>query len=439
MLINTKYEIEIADGKFVDFHGIKKESKNEFLRITLENGNHIDCSTDHIFIVGNKNITANSLSIDGGYLSTIDGDYYITNIEHIQGDVELFDIVESGDDFFYVSNGIINHNCSFLGSGDNFISEEYLQRIEEKEIQVPLRQEYMDFNMWIYEDPIDTEEYVMILDVSSGHGEDFSTINILKKITTYEEKTITKNNKTKKVNIPKNKVYQVAEYYGKVKPNELGEIAYVYGKKYNNAFCVIDITGGYGTNTIERLIEIGYDNIYYSEISHKPTRDKLYGYIKQGKKTLPDGSIVDVDLVPGFYIAQNRGSILIELQRSINLSDCVIRSSRLLTELKTFVTVGGSRVADHKRTFHDDSIMGFALGLYVIDFEYSKYKTDPERTKKMLDAIVVIGSDDLDTVEMKRKKEKELNEYNKNTKSPDYRVSRNNPYGANSWLFKGIK
>jgi len=140
MLINNKYEIEIANGNFVDFHGIKKELKNEYLRITLENNNFIECSTDHIFIVGNKNITANSLSTEGGYLTTIDGDFFITKIEKFNQEIELFDIIESGDDFYYLSNGIVSHNCSFLGSGDNFIAEEYLKRIEEHEIEVPLRQ-----------------------------------------------------------------------------------------------------------------------------------------------------------------------------------------------------------------------------------------------------------------------------------------------------------
>lgn len=326
--------------------------------------------------------------------------------------------------------------CSFLGSGDNFIAEEYLKRIEEHEIQVPLRQENTDFNVWIYEDPIPGEEYVISIDASSGHGEDFSSFNIEKKKEIIEEKIITKNGSTKKIKIRRNIIHQVAEYYGKLKPNELAEISYVYGRKYNDALAIIDVTGGYGVNTVERLLEIGYENVYHSEIVHKPTRDRLSGYIKKGKKTLSDGSIVDVDLIPGFHIGSNRGSILIELQRAINLRDCVIRSTRLLNELKTFVTVPGSRVADHKRSFHDDSLMGFALGLYVINFDLAKYKTDPERDKKMIDSIIVVTSNNQQLNH--EKKLEEFNNRNNNTKTPDYRVSRHNPYGANAWLFKNL-
>src|SRR5690606_28013834 len=111
--------------------------------------------------------------------------------------------------------------CSFLGSGDNFIAEEYLKRIQDNEIKTPIRQEYLDLNMWIWEDPIIGEDYIMAIDASPGHGEDNSTINILKTIEIIEEKVVTKNGKTKKVKIKRHRVEQVAEYYGKVTPQML--------------------------------------------------------------------------------------------------------------------------------------------------------------------------------------------------------------------------
>ena len=109
---------------------------------------------------------------------------------------------------------------------------------------------------------------------------------------------------------------------------------------------------------MQKLIELGYSSIHYAEVLHKPSRDRLQGYIKQGQKVNTDGSIVYVDLVPGFFIGNNRASVVLELQRAIHMEDVIIRSSRLYDELKTFVTVPGVRVADHKRSFHDDSIMG---------------------------------------------------------------------------------
>jgi len=320
--------------------------------------------------------------------------------------------------------------CSFLGSGDNFIAEEYLKRIQDFEVKTPIRQEYNDKNMWIWEDPQIGEDYIMSIDASPGHGEDNSTINIVKTIEIIEEKVITKNGTSKKVKIKKHKTEQVTEYYGKVTPQMLAEIAYQYGRAYNNAYTVIDITGGYGVQCVEKLIEIGYENIHYAEVTHKPSRDRLSGYIKKGRKAMADGSIINVDLIPGFFIGSNRASVVLELQRAIHLEDVVIRSIRLLNELKTFVTVAGNRVADHKRTFHDDSIMGLSIGLYVLNFDLAKYKESKGITEKMLNAI--INNNDISDIG------KKADIKNRPMISPNS-TSPLNPYGANAWLFNGVK
>jgi hypothetical protein len=331
--------------------------------------------------------------------------------------------------------------CSFLGSGDNFIAEEFLKRIQDEEILPPKKQEYVDKNMWIWEDSIIGEDYIMALDASPGHGEDNSTLNMLKTVEVIEEKVITKNGKTKKVKIRRHKVEQVAEYYGKVTPQMLAEIALIYGKAYNNAYCVVDITGGYGVQTIEKLLEYGYENIHYAEVTHKPSRDRLQGYIKKGQKTMADGQILNVDLIPGFFIGGNRASVVLEMQRAIHLKDVIIHSVRLLNELKTFVTVAGNRVADHKRSFHDDSIMGLSIGLYVLNYDMRRYKQSKGITEKMINAIITNN----DIGEIRKRIAtgntltiRDTTVKNKPMISPNS-VSPLNPYGANAWLFDGLK
>ena len=328
--------------------------------------------------------------------------------------------------------------CSFLGSGDNFIAEEYLLRIQEHEILVPIKQEYMDLGMWIWEDPILGEDYIIGIDASPGHGEDSSTINILKVKQIIEEKLITKGDKVKKAKIRRNKVYQVAEYMGKIVPQVLAEVAYQFARRYNNAYVVVDITGGYGVQTVEKLLEFGYENVHYAEVTHKPSRDRLQGYIKKGQKTMADGASVNVDLIPGFFIGNTRSSVVLEMQRAIHMEDVIIRSFRLLNELKTFVTVPGNRVADHKRSFHDDSIMGLAIALYVLNYDMARYKQSKGVTEHMLNAIMTVN----DFAEMDKRMNsgntKTVNFKNKPMISPDS-VSPLNPYGVNSWLFDGLK
>jgi hypothetical protein len=428
MLINTDFEILNSSGEFVDFAGISKTKKDIAYKITLENDDTIIVSEDHVFIAGNVNVFVKSIVPYVSYLTTTDGDFFVKSIEIVDG-CDFYDVIDT-ENAEYFANNILNHNCSFLGSGDNFIAKEYLKRIQDNEILPPIRQEYVDNNMWIWEEPVVGENYIMAMDASPGHGEDFSTLNMLKTVEIIEEKVINKNGKIKKVKIKRHKVEQVAEYYGKISPQLLAEIAYQYGKRYNNAYAVIDITGGHGVHTVEKLLEIGYDNVHHAEITHKPTRDRLQGYIKKGQKTMSDGAISAVDLIPGFYIGNNRPSILLEMQRAIHLEDVIIRSSRLLSELKTFITVPGNRVADHKRTFHDDSIMGLAIGLFVLNFDMAKFKQNRGINEKMIKGILTLN--DID----------EIGKNIKNLKKPMFdRDEANplNPYGANSWLFKEIK
>jgi len=318
--------------------------------------------------------------------------------------------------------------CSFLGSGDNFIAEEYIKRIEDEELKTPIQEEWEDKGMWIWKKPVEGAQYVIANDVSSGHGEDFSTVNILELYDVTETINIVENGITVAKKVKKRKIEQVAEYVGKVTPQGLAEIIYYYGKMYNMAYCVIDVSGGYGVSTVEKLIEFGYKNLHYSEIQHKPTRDRMASYVKISEKEVAPGVFVKVDLIPGFMIGNNRAMVLQEMERCVRMKDVIVRSRRLTSEFKTFVTVPGPRLADHKRSFHDDDIMGFSIGVYVISFDMFKSAQSAEKTKKMLDAILVVSNIDEHLQEDEIRKRE----------APDVRHHAN-PYGAHSWLFKNLK
>jgi hypothetical protein len=323
--------------------------------------------------------------------------------------------------------------CSFLGSGDNFIAQEHIQRIEQEEMIDPIRKEYVDKNMWIWEDEIEDANYIQVIDASAGHGEDFSTVNIFKVIEEQSMKAVNRNGKIKMRKVKRKIAEQVAEYYGKVSPQVLADIAYQYGVKYNMAYTVIDVTGGYGTYSAEKLLDLGYENVHYSEVANKGIENRLLPYVKTISKTLPNGVVQKLDLVPGFFIGNNRPSVLIEMERSVRMKDVIIRSSRMVDEMKTFVTVEGSRMADHKRSFHDDSLIGMGVGVYVLNFDMDSYGFDKEKTKKILDAFMKLNNDE---IVIKQEKDKYNNTLD--SKRPDFRVSRNNPYGANAWLFNGL-
>lgn len=318
--------------------------------------------------------------------------------------------------------------CSFLGSGENLVAEQYIKRIEDDEKRDPIVTEWEDKGMYIFKEPEEKGEYVIGVDVSSGHGDDFSAVNILEINEVSEEISVVEKGVAVKKKIKRRKIEQVAEWVGKVSPQQLAEIVYGYGKRYNNAYVVIDVSGGWGSGTLEKLIEFGYplESIHYFECQHKPTRDRFNSYAKTSQKEITPGNYVKVDLIPGFMIGQNRASVLQEMERAVRMQDVIIRSSRMTSEFKTFNIVGGSRFAEHKRSFHDDDIMSLSIAIYVISFNFYKSKESAEKTKKMLDAIMVLNLEDqnLQPEEIKRRE------------ASDVRYHAN-PYGQDGWVFGG--
>lgn len=314
--------------------------------------------------------------------------------------------------------------CSFLGSGGNFIAEEDVKRVEEQDTKNPISEEWEDKAFFVWEAPVPNAQYIMSIDVAAGTSEDFSTIIINKALELNEDIVIMKDGIPTKTKRLRNKLEQVAEYQGKCTPQQLAYIAYAFGTRYHDAYCVVDITGGLGLGTVEKLFELGYMNIHYSEIQHKPSRDRLSNWVKTVKKEVSPGVFAPVDMIPGFLIGSNRGLLLYELERGVRMGDLIIRSRRLTSEFKTLENKGGSRVAEHKRSYHDDLVFAEALGAYVFFFNYFKTKSNVEKTKAMLEAIMVVNSSNNMPDEQKHRQ----------TDAPN-----DSPYGAYGWMFKNIR
>jgi hypothetical protein len=326
--------------------------------------------------------------------------------------------------------------CSFLGSGDNYIAAEFLENIENNQLTEPIRTEYNDNNLWIFEEEEIDSEYIMGIDVSSGHGDDFSSINMLKVEKTIVEKIRTKEDgKIKKIRQNKYEITQVAEYYGKITPKNLAELAFQIGTRYNSAYCVIDLGNGDGASVSTELIDMGYQNIYYGPIKLKMAREVFGNYIKRENHKNPDGSMTLVDLLPGVLINEKRATIFSYFQSSIYNKYTNIKSKRLYDELKTFINVGGARICDHRKGAHDDSICSFALAIYVLYTDDRRNKNNKAETMKMLDTLIAINSPKVISGGTKNNIKKQINtafNMGGNPFNP-------NPYFQYSWMFKDLK
>lgn len=236
---------------------------------------------------------------------------------------------------------------NFLGSGDNVIPPDTIEIIKERMIEDP-KEKYMAGQMWVWNEPKKGHRYIMGVDVSRGDSEDSSSICIVD-FDTRE---------------------QVAEYLGKIPPDELADVCFKWGTMYS-AFTVVDITGGMGVATVRKLQELGYKDLYVDGIN---AFDKWSWNPKAHEK------------MPGLSFNNKRTQIVAAFEESLR-HNFVVKSTRLLNEMNTFVYINGK--ADHMKGHHDDLIMAMAMCVYVGEFSFSLLKKSEESTKALLEGWTV--------------------------------------------------
>jgi hypothetical protein len=234
--------------------------------------------------------------------------------------------------------------CDFLGSGDGVIPGDVQENIAKNMIRVPI-EKYMQGTFWQWKEPVQGHRYIMGVDVSRGDSEDFSSISIVD----FDERE------------------QVAEYIGKIPPDDLAAVAYKWGILYN-AFIVIDITGGMGVATSRKLQEMNYKNLYIDGINTQ----NIWEYNKKA-----------MDKIPGISFNNKRTQIVAAFEEQLR-KGFAVRSSRLLNELNTFVYINGR--PDHMKGSHDDAIMSLSMALYAGDTCFNQLQKSENANKAMLES-----------------------------------------------------
>ncbi len=233
---------------------------------------------------------------------------------------------------------------AFLGSGDNVIPVDTIERIKTEDIREP-EEMFVGNQMWIWKKPVEGHRYILGCDVSRGDAEDFTSIVIID----FDSRE------------------QVAEYLGKIPPDLAADIIYKWGSMYK-AYVVTDITGGMGVATSRKLQELGYKDLYVEGMN---TADKWKYNPNAGTKT------------PGLAFNNKRTQIVASFEEALR-HKFVIRSKRLLNELYTFVYINGK--PNHMKGKHDDLIMAIAMALYVGENSFSQLHKADSMTKAMLES-----------------------------------------------------
>jgi hypothetical protein len=348
---NTKYEILSPNG-FVPFEGVQKLSKKT-REIVFDAGITLRASHNHkIYDFEGNEILTKDLQI-GQKIKSKDGFLIVGNIIEHDYETDVYDVINAGYNNLYYTNGIISHNCNFLGSGDNVFDSNLLQKIRENYLEEP-KMKMLGNSLWIWKEPVQGHRYVMGGDISRGDSEDFSSMQIID-FDTRE---------------------QVAEFVGKLPPDTMAEICFKWATLYS-AFVVIDITGGMGVATSRKMQEMGYKNMYVDGID-------------MGNKWKYDPKALDK--IPGLNFNNKRVQIIAAFEEAMR-HDFKIYSNRLFNEMNTFIYVNGR--PDHQKGHHDDLIMSIAMAIYVAESSFSSLTKVTEQAKAMLNSWSVSNNENV--------------------------------------------
>ena len=223
-------------------------------------------------------------------------------------------------------------DCDFSTSGDIVFYSEWIEFIQQTTIQKPLERRGVDQNLWVWESPDYSREYMVTADVARGDGKDFSACHV--------------------IDIETNT--QVAEYKGQLPPKEFGYFLTGLATEYNNAMLVVE-NANIGWATLDAIRERGYRNLYQSPKTDKMTAES-YLRVYEGNS----------EMVPGFTMSMRTRPLCINKFREfVGDKSVTIRSRRLLEEMKVFVWRNGRPEA--QRGYNDDLVMSFGIGMFLRD------------------------------------------------------------------------
>jgi hypothetical protein len=249
---------------------------------------------------------------------------------------------------------------SFLASGDNVVSPEIIEYYNQTFIEDPIQKTGVDNNVWIWGHPDYTRVYLLVGDVGRGDAEDYSAFHIL------DLETLS----------------QVAEYQGKISTADFGNLIVEYGTKYNDALVVVE-NNGIGWAVIQKILDRAYKNLFYTEQKINVVDESKMHKINNRLHRL------EMKSVPGFTTNMaTRPAIISKMVEFFDDRSVIIKSKRLLNELRTFIYKDGKPQAASKN-YHDDLVMALAILLWVRDTALRLQGIRTALTKKALDSIKV--------------------------------------------------
>ena len=198
-------------------------------------------------------------------------------------------------------------DCDFLTSGTTVIEGMILENCRETMVRDPIERRGIDSNVWIWEPPNYTKNYVVCADVGRGDSADYSAFHV----------------------IDVENVEQVAEYKGRINTKDFGNMLVSISTEYNDALLIIE-NNNIGWATIQQVIDREYPNLFYTS--------KDLRYVDVQHQLNNRYRAVEKNMVAGFSTTtRTRPLIIAKLEEYFRDESVVVHSSRLIDELFTFI------------------------------------------------------------------------------------------------------
>ena len=227
-------------------------------------------------------------------------------------------------------------DCDFTTSGNTVMDVDLLNYYEKTFLRDPLEKRGIGGDLHIWEYPDYTRNYMITADVARGDSKDFSAFHIMD----IEE------------------CKQIASFKGQIGTKEFGHMLVSIATEYNNALLVVE-NANIGWNTIQVVIDKGYQNLYYSPKGDAASNADAFlakGY-----------DITDTTkMVPGFTMSMKTRPLTIgKLDAYLRDKAILIQGKRTLEEMRTFIWKNGR--AEAQGGYNDDLVMSLATACYVRD------------------------------------------------------------------------
>jgi len=320
----------LSTSGFSNFNGIQKVKRNLYQHIIFDDKSEIKTSINHPF--GKDKILARNVKV-GDYLSS----KKVLYNELVNEKIFLYDPINVEKENLYITNGVVSHNCEFLGSVNTLINP---SKIKTLAYMNPIQS---NAGLDVYEDPIKGNTYVCTVDVARGVSKDYSAFLILD-VTQMPFKIVAKfrNNEIRPLLFP-HTIEQVC-------------------KAFNHAHVLVE-TNDLGQQIAEALqFELEYDNLLMTTQRGRAGQILGAGFSGRGS---------------GFGVKMTKQIKKIgcaNIKTLIESDKVIIQDFNIIEEMSTFIRKGQSWQADDGA--NDDLMMCLVIFGWLSNQPFFKELTD---------------------------------------------------------------